>query len=128
MYAGKIVEKADTPPCSRIRATPTPPGCFIRFRNSRPKRAPASDPGMVPDALTIPPGCPFHPRCPFTMERLPQRNAAAVELHAASRHPAALVGLLVCAGQSAGGFAGGDDERTGEGVKWNECDQRRRNA
>ena len=65
MYAGKIVEKASV---SDVYATPAHP-YTERLMNSIPRvnqKGGRLDPikGSPPSLLNIPPGCPFHPRCP----------------------------------------------------------------
>ena len=75
MYAGRIVERADV---RELFAAPLHPYTVGLFR-SRPNLEPASAgeadgptgqplaviPGTVPSPLAVPPGCPFHPRCPL---------------------------------------------------------------
>ena len=76
MYAGRIVEQADV---RELFAAPLHPYTVGLFR-SRPDLEPASAageadgptgqplaviPGTVPSPLAVPPGCPFHPRCPL---------------------------------------------------------------
>ncbi len=68
MYAGRVVEKAGTPDLFSRPCHPYTAGLF----HSIPKLTDANKTlrpihGMVPDALHIPSGCPFHPRCPFAM-------------------------------------------------------------
>jgi peptide/nickel transport system ATP-binding protein len=70
MYAGALVEVAsvwDTYyrpyhpyTIGLIRAVPTITG---------ERRELASIPGSPPDLIDLPPGCPFHPRCPYAMAR-----------------------------------------------------------
>jgi oligopeptide/dipeptide ABC transporter ATP-binding protein len=71
MYLGRIVETAPTEqlwdapqhPYSEalIRATPAVTGDTGRL--------PETLPGEVPDPANPPPGCPFHPRCPYAFDR-----------------------------------------------------------
>ena len=66
MYAGRIVEQADV---RELFAAPLHPYTVGLFR-SRPDLEPtgrplAVIPGTVPSPLAVPPGCPFHPRCPL---------------------------------------------------------------
>jgi peptide/nickel transport system ATP-binding protein len=68
MYAGKIVEEA---PTDKIFGEPLHP--YTQFLiNSLPKfgdKTPrASVPGSPPSLADLPPGCPFHPRCPQVMD------------------------------------------------------------
>ncbi|NJN53776.1 MAG: ABC transporter ATP-binding protein [Anaerolineae bacterium] len=68
MYAGKIVEEA---PTETIFGEPLHP--YTQFLiNSLPKfgdKTPRdSVPGSPPSLADLPPGCPFHPRCPSVMD------------------------------------------------------------
>ena len=66
MYAGRIVEKADVLELFDSPLHPYTVGLF-RSRPSLEHRGPlAAIPGTVPSPLAIPPGCPFHPRCPLS--------------------------------------------------------------
>jgi oligopeptide transport system ATP-binding protein len=65
MYAGKIVEKASV---AHVYESPAHP-YSERLMNSIPRvdqKGGRLDPikGAPPSLLNIPPGCPFHPRCP----------------------------------------------------------------
>jgi oligopeptide/dipeptide ABC transporter ATP-binding protein len=68
MYLGKIVEQAGT---EELFAKPFHPYSEVLLASAprimpegtgRPRRAPLK--GEVPSPIHIPPGCPFHPRCP----------------------------------------------------------------
>lgn len=68
MYAGKVVEEATT---EKIFGNPCHP--YTQFLiNSLPrfgdKSVRGSVPGSPPSLADLPPGCPFHPRCPHAME------------------------------------------------------------
>jgi len=68
MYAGKIVEEA---PTEIIFGAPAHP--YTRFLiDSLPrfgdKTTRSSVPGNPPSLTNIPSGCPFHPRCPHTLD------------------------------------------------------------
>jgi len=68
MYAGKIVEEA---PTEKIFGEPAHP--YTRFLiDSLPrfgdKTTRSSVPGNPPSLANLPVGCPFHPRCPHTMD------------------------------------------------------------
>jgi oligopeptide/dipeptide ABC transporter ATP-binding protein len=66
MYAGRIVEEADVQELFDNPLHPYTVGLF-RSRPSLEHRGPlAAIPGTVPSPLAIPPGCPFHPRCPLS--------------------------------------------------------------
>jgi len=71
MYAGRIVESA---PADDIYAAPRHPYTIGLLRSvprldrpAREKLAPIE--GQPPDALNLPSGCAFHPRCPFALEK-----------------------------------------------------------
>jgi len=71
MYLGKVVELAET---ERIFSSPEHP-----YTQALISAAPTLDPGRksvveavqgeLPSPLNIPPGCPFHPRCPQAFDR-----------------------------------------------------------
>jgi oligopeptide transport system ATP-binding protein len=69
MYAGKVVETCDT---ATLFAEPHHP--YTRMLLSSvprlgefPDRLPTID-GQPPDLTAVPPGCPFHPRCPMALD------------------------------------------------------------
>jgi oligopeptide/dipeptide ABC transporter ATP-binding protein len=70
MYAGKIIERCDV---QRLFSEPQHPytvgllGSIPRLHLQQ-ERLSAIE-GFVPDAATPPPGCRFHPRCPFVVEK-----------------------------------------------------------
>jgi oligopeptide/dipeptide ABC transporter ATP-binding protein len=69
MYAGKIVEQA---PVRELFDDPKHPytrallGSMPKLGNKEPL---ASIPGQPPNLASLPPGCPFHPRCPEALSR-----------------------------------------------------------
>jgi len=71
MYLGRIVEQASS---DRIHANPLHPytKCLMsaipRSHPDAPRERIAPQ-GEVPSATNPPPGCPFHPRCPWVMDR-----------------------------------------------------------
>jgi oligopeptide/dipeptide ABC transporter ATP-binding protein len=86
MYLGSIVEMG---PTARIIGDPQHPytqALVAAIPIPEPGRAPAAIPirGGIPSALTLPSGCPFHPRCPYVMEicptAMPQQVTAAGRL------------------------------------------------
>jgi peptide/nickel transport system ATP-binding protein len=67
MYAGKIVEYADTKRIFREPQHPYTRGLIGAFPSIKgPRRKLISIPGTPPDLLNPPSGCRFHPRCPYT--------------------------------------------------------------
>ncbi len=75
MYAGQIVEEA---PCIELFQEPLHPYTDGLLK-SIPKLEPGKKPlhtieGTVPNAMDLPPGCRFHPRCPFAFELCRKRT------------------------------------------------------
>jgi len=69
MYAGKIVELADTLAIFRDPRHPYAKGLISAFPSIRgAKKRLSSIPGFPPDLLNPPNGCRFHPRCPIAMD------------------------------------------------------------
>jgi oligopeptide/dipeptide ABC transporter ATP-binding protein len=82
MYLGKIVEVADS---LELCGNPLHPYTKALFAASLPSHPNEKRPdivltGEVPSALNPPPGCHFHPRCPFVMPHCSERQPALVEL------------------------------------------------
>jgi oligopeptide/dipeptide ABC transporter ATP-binding protein len=82
MYLGKLVEVADS---LELCATPLHPYTKALFAASLPShpdegREEIVLTGEVPSALNPPPGCHFHPRCPFVMPRCSEREPALREV------------------------------------------------
>ncbi|HEX2025477.1 MAG TPA: ABC transporter ATP-binding protein [Actinomycetota bacterium] len=71
MYAGRMVEVG---PAARVFGEPAHPytralaAAFPQIGDPSDRRAPAGLGGDPPDPQRIPPGCPFHPRCPYRFE------------------------------------------------------------
>jgi len=105
LYLGRVVEEAPAPAlfeapahpysAALLAATPVPDPAVERARRGQ---ATAGEP---PSPLDVPPGCPFHPRCPRRLDRcdsVAPRLAGAAEgrvachLHPDGGPPAARVG------------------------------------
>lgn len=81
MYAGKIVEEGTTEqifynpqhPYTKLllRAVPDPTKRVEKLE---------SIPGVVPSLINPPPGCRFHPRCPFTIEECKKQEPPFIEV------------------------------------------------
>ena len=71
LYLGRIVEHG---PTEQILARPAHP-YTLALRSAVPeidlaaRRSRIVLPGTVPDPANPPPGCPFHPRCPYAIGR-----------------------------------------------------------
>ncbi|HEY6542263.1 MAG TPA: ABC transporter ATP-binding protein [Ktedonobacteraceae bacterium] len=66
MYAGRIVEQASTSDLYLHPRHPYSYGLLNSFPALRgPLRRMSGIPGSPPDLRSVPPGCAFHPRCPF---------------------------------------------------------------
>ena len=69
MYAGKIVEQGDILTIYKEPLHPYTKGLIGAFPSIKAaKRRMTSIPGIPPDLLNPPPGCRFHPRCPYVMD------------------------------------------------------------
>jgi len=69
MYAGKIVELADIKTIFKNPYHPYTAGLMSAFPSIvGPKRRIKGIPGFPPDLRNPPPGCRFHPRCPYAQE------------------------------------------------------------
>jgi oligopeptide/dipeptide ABC transporter ATP-binding protein len=76
MYAGRIVEQAPTPELfSHVRMPYTKVllDAIPRLERSSHSLFPVIG-GQPPDMVSLPPGCPFAPRCPSAQERCVQEN------------------------------------------------------
>ena len=69
MYAGRIVEYADTTTIFKEPLHPYTEKLIRAFPSILgPKRDLSTIPGFPPDLINPPPGCRFHPRCPYAKE------------------------------------------------------------
>ena len=64
MYAGRVVESADVRSVFRHPAHPYTVGLLNSIPHNMSGKRLTSISGQPPDLSRIPPGCPFHPRCP----------------------------------------------------------------
>jgi oligopeptide transport system ATP-binding protein len=76
MYAGFVVERADV---FTLFERPSHPYTLSLLKSLPRVDAPSNEklatiPGSPPDCLSLPPGCPFAPRCAFTVERCFHEN------------------------------------------------------
>jgi oligopeptide/dipeptide ABC transporter ATP-binding protein len=71
MYLGRIIEQADIRPLMRDPRHPYTRGLLHSLPSlSRRGRRLPSIAGSVPSLKEVPPGCPFHPRCPYVQKGL----------------------------------------------------------
>jgi peptide/nickel transport system ATP-binding protein len=69
MYAGRIVEKASRRDLYLHPRHPYSYGLLNSFPTLHgPRRVMSGIPGSPPDLRAVPPGCAFHPRCPFAFD------------------------------------------------------------
>jgi oligopeptide/dipeptide ABC transporter ATP-binding protein len=82
MYLGKIVEVADSLELCDKPLHPYTKALFAASLPSHPdeEREEIVLRGEVPSALNPPPGCRFHPRCPFVMPRCSEQEPELVEV------------------------------------------------
>jgi peptide/nickel transport system ATP-binding protein len=75
MYAGLVVETAPVKELFRRPLHPYTQGLLSAIpRMDRPDKELASIPGSVPNLITPPSGCRFHPRCPYAMPICKERR------------------------------------------------------
>jgi peptide/nickel transport system ATP-binding protein len=88
MYAGKVAEAAGADDVYHAPRHPYTLGLLssiARLDRRRTQRL-QPIPGQPPSLIRVPPGCPFHPRCPFATEVCPKEMPA---LTGGSAHRAA---------------------------------------
>ncbi|OGB94469.1 MAG: peptide ABC transporter ATP-binding protein [candidate division NC10 bacterium RBG_16_65_8] len=90
MYAGTIAEAAEIDRIFRTPLHPYTQGLLRSIpRNVRRQQALEGIPGFIPNLVTPPPGCRFHPRCPKAMEVCREVKPVPVEVepgHTVSCH------------------------------------------
>jgi peptide/nickel transport system ATP-binding protein len=70
MYAGRVVEQAEATALFRSPRHPYTLGLLSSFPSLHgPRRRMTGIPGSPPDLRELPPGCVFHPRCGFALDR-----------------------------------------------------------
>ena len=83
MYAGKIMETADTEELFRAPLHPYTLGllnCVPHFSDTGEASELTPIPGQPPDLVSPPPGCRFHPRCPLASEECKGGDFPLVEV------------------------------------------------
>jgi len=82
MYSGRIVEQADTGAIfdkARHPYTRALLECIPRISERDDKRLRVIK-GRVPNLISVPPGCSFHPRCPYSIDMCSDREPELVEV------------------------------------------------
>jgi peptide/nickel transport system ATP-binding protein len=86
MYAGRLVERADATAIFRAPRHPYSLGLLSSFPALHgPKKVMEGIPGSPPDLRDAPPGCTFHPRCRFALERCQHDPPPLLDLEAGTR-------------------------------------------
>jgi len=81
MYAGKLMECADTRTIFKRPKHPYTQGLIGAFPSlSGAWRRLEGIPGSPPDLLDPPPGCKFHPRCPYAQELCREEEPISIEI------------------------------------------------
>ena len=90
MYAGQIVEMAAVRAIFNETAHPYTLGLLNSNPNSMSGERLSPIDGQPPDLASIPPGCPFHPRCAFTKDRcrreVPELRQGPSQYHTVACH------------------------------------------
>jgi peptide/nickel transport system ATP-binding protein len=90
MYAGSLVERADAEALFRAPRHPYTLGLLNSFPALHgPRRRRSGIPGSPPDLRALPPGCVFHPRCPYVVGRCRQQVPPLLHPDAGSDRAAA---------------------------------------
>jgi oligopeptide/dipeptide ABC transporter ATP-binding protein len=116
MYLGKIVEYGPTERLFDNVAHPYTKALFSAVLPPRPDQRPGEHEeeivlsGEVPSPLNPPPGCRFHTRCPFVMERCAREEPPLIEIA-----PGHLAACHLHTGASVGEFIGASALRSDRG-------------
>ncbi len=86
MYAGRLVEQAPAGALFRAPRHPYTLGLLSSFPPLHGPRTPMTGiPGSPPDLRMLPPGCVFHPRCRFALDRCASDDPPLVAVGASGR-------------------------------------------
>ncbi len=81
MYAGRVFEIGETQSVFDEPRHPYSAALFDSLPDNRSsRRRLPTIPGQVPPLDQLPPGCPFHPRCPFAREKCRKENPSLIEV------------------------------------------------
>jgi peptide/nickel transport system ATP-binding protein len=90
MYAGRAMEHGDRHSLYRRPHHPYTEGLIQALPSrSGPKDRLIPIPGLPPSLIHLPPGCPFHPRCRYVMDRCRKEAPPLRKVEAASGHVSA---------------------------------------
>ena len=86
MYAGRLMERAPAASLFHAPRLPYTYGLLHCFPPMHGARVPMDGlPGSPPDLRALPPGCAFHPRCPWAMERCRREVPTLTPLNGSGR-------------------------------------------
>jgi peptide/nickel transport system ATP-binding protein len=89
MYAGRLMERAPATSLFRAPRVPYTYGLLHCFPPMHGERKPMEGIlGSPPDLHALPPGCSFHPRCPWAMERCRKETPVLTRLDGSEREVA----------------------------------------
>jgi oligopeptide/dipeptide ABC transporter ATP-binding protein len=91
MYLGRVVERGSVRQVLKSPRHPYTQGLLQSLPSYNRGSRLASIPGTVPSLHAIPPGCPFHPRCPHAQPGRCDGNGRPLERELAPGHSAACV-------------------------------------
>jgi len=80
MYAGKVVEWGTSEQIFENPQHPYTRGLISSVPRLRGKKSLFWIPGQPPDLINPPPGCRFHPRCPYVMDRCRREEPPMIEV------------------------------------------------
>jgi len=80
MYAGKVVEWGTSEQIFENPQHPYTRGLISSVPRLRGKKSLFWIPGQPPDLINPPPGCRFHPRCPYVMDRCRREEPPVINL------------------------------------------------
>jgi peptide/nickel transport system ATP-binding protein len=82
MYAGELVELGSTQEVFGAPIHPYTAALLSSFPSIRGEKRPlAALPGEPPSLLAPPPGCRFHPRCPYASQQCREQSPPVVDRH-----------------------------------------------
>jgi peptide/nickel transport system ATP-binding protein len=90
MYAGRAMERGDRRSVYRRAHHPYTKGLIQALPSQSPNKGRLVPiPGLPPSLIHLPTGCPFHPRCPYVMDRCRKETPPLQEVEGAGGHVSA---------------------------------------